>query len=113
DLEQARSAAWNTLPKLANQAHITRATMANLGSLLGQDRNRRYLLLFLNNTELRPGGGFIGSFASFILKKGDIDQFNVQTNIYKQDNAFAKTNHIDAPYPLNSLSDGWYMRDAN
>jgi hypothetical protein len=34
-----------------------------LPELLGKEGNREYMVLLQNNMELRPAGGFIGSFA--------------------------------------------------
>lgn len=51
---------------------ITKSTAeANLlQSALGFDRSHTYLFLFLNNTELRPAGGFIGSYAVVSMEQG-------------------------------------------
>lgn len=38
--------------------------------VLGMEGKRKYLVLFLNNTELRPGGGFIGSYGVMSVEKG-------------------------------------------
>src|SRR5258708_20983577 len=42
----------------------------NLPSLLGVTKPQTYLVLFQNNMELRPTGGFIGSFGLFTFVKG-------------------------------------------
>ncbi len=39
------------------------STLGILPRALGMENPRTYLILFINNTELRPGGGFIGSYA--------------------------------------------------
>src|SRR3989338_5927795 len=51
---------------------ITQSTAeANLlQSVLGFDRSHTYLFLFLNNTELRPAGGFVGSYAVVSVGQG-------------------------------------------
>lgn len=41
-----------------------------LQSVLGFDRPHTYLFLFLNNTELRPAGGFVGSYAVINVNQG-------------------------------------------
>lgn len=112
-LESIRSQAVTKVSSLTLAAKKSAALLRDLGPMLGSDRNRRYILLFLNNTELRPGGGFIGSFATFLVKKGKIESFDVETNIYKLDNAFLKTSHVEAPYPINQLNKDWTLRDAN
>ena len=45
-------------------------TTAMIERALGMEGKRTYLLLFLNNTELRPGGGFIGSYGVVSVEKG-------------------------------------------
>ncbi|GEM_PF-1077660 len=111
--EKARTLLLQKLPSIAQAAHTTLALLNQLPSLLGEDQNRRYLILFLNNSELRPGGGFIGSFATTILKKGSLDSFAVETNIYKRDYTFGKLFHVDSPEPIAHVIKDWYMRDAN
>lgn len=78
-------------------------------------RTGTYLLLFLNNSEIRPGGGFIGSFARVRLKDGAIQDLAVETNIYKRDNAFIAENKIDPPEPLRRVNHAgaWALHDAN
>jgi len=41
----------------------------------------KYLILFQNNSELRPSGGFIGSFAVANLENGSIIDIYYDTNI--------------------------------
>ena len=50
--------------------------------------NGKYLVLFQNNTELRPGGGFIGSFAEVEVKNGLIKNWYFETNVHKRDKKF-------------------------
>lgn len=75
----------------------------------------RYLVLLQNNTELRPSGGFIGSFAVVEMKKGKPQTIYIDTNIYKRDKVFAQENNIKPPYPLNQFipDNKWTMRDSN
>jgi len=42
---------------------LTKNFLPHLDYFLGADKERKFLFLFANNMELRPGGGFIGSFA--------------------------------------------------
>lgn len=41
-----------------------------LSKVLGMEEKQTYLVLFLNNTEIRPGGGFIGSYGLIEIEKG-------------------------------------------
>lgn len=77
-------------------------------------RQGRYLVVFQNNDEARPTGGFIGSFAIVSFRNFQIDQIDFNTNIYKMDNAFSQTHFIAPPEPLANVSAGhWTLRDAN
>lgn len=51
------------LPKLQPYTSLLRAMIMDEDEVFGVHKPARYLLLFLNNKELRPGGGFIGSYA--------------------------------------------------
>ncbi|MBI4185727.1 DUF4012 domain-containing protein [Candidatus Berkelbacteria bacterium] len=74
-----------------------------------------YLVLFQNNSELRPSGGFIGSFATVDLTATGYENLRVDTNIYKRDNAFAEQHTIAVPGPLEGVAadNKWTMRDSN
>jgi len=49
-----------------------------LQKVLGFTEPQHYLMLFLNNTELRPGGGFIGSYAVLKVEKGQAEILKVE-----------------------------------
>jgi len=48
-----------------------------LAGVLGQDESRRYLVIFQNPSELRPTGGFMGSFAELTVDRGELKKFVV------------------------------------
>lgn len=74
----------------------------------------RYLVLLQNNAEMRPTGGFIGSFAIVEFKDYKIANIDFNTNIYKLDNAFTAVTQVDAPMPLATINDNhWTLHDAN
>lgn len=73
-----------------------------------------YLVLFQNNSEQRPTGGFIGSFAVVDITSQGYENLQIDTNIYKRDNAFTERVHVAPPTPLVEISGNrWAMRDAN
>lgn len=49
-----------------------RPLLENLPQLLGQPKIKRYLVLFQNDKELRPTGGFITAYALFKVEKGKL-----------------------------------------
>lgn len=80
--------------------------------LLGNDRPKKYLILFQNNMELRPTGGFIGSFALMTFDKGKLSEI-VVNDVYSADGQLK--GHVDPPEPIRKHlgEGGWYLRDSN
>lgn len=72
--------------------------------------NKHVLLVFQNNNELRPSGGFIGTYGSFDLNQGHINNLKV-SSIYDLDGQLME--RIIPPYPMFNVNDHWYMRDSN
>ena len=82
--------------------------------LLGFDQAKTYLVLFLNNTEIRPGGGFIGTYAVVKIDKGSPNLLKTEgTEVLDY-----STPGTDLPAPPAILKeqilvDKWYFRDSN
>lgn len=68
-----------------------------LPSLLGDPKEKKYLVLFQNDSELRPTGGFITAYAIFRLEKGVV-HVDTSSDIYNLDNALF--NKPKAPEPI-------------
>lgn len=85
----------------------------NSADILNGISNGKYLILFQNNNELRPSGGFLGSFAVAETKDARLSSIYFDSNIYKRDDAFSATNFIAPPEALKRVSSTWTMRDAN
>lgn len=85
---------------------------ANLPSILGFDRPKTYLVLFQNNMELRPTGGFIGSFALVTVSKGEILDDTIY-DVYSADGQLK--GYIEPPSPIvEHLGEAsWTLRDSN
>lgn len=84
-----------------------------LPSLLGESKEKKYLVLFQNDKELRPTGGFITAYAIFSIDKGII-HVDKSDDIYNLD-ATVKGKQR-AMYPLTAyLPDVplFNLRDAN
>lgn len=79
-------------------------------SLLGADRGRQYLILFTNNHELRPIGGFIGSLGLVDIDRGRVENIDIQS-VYNPDGQLKA--FIAPPDPLLPITNRWYLRDAN
>lgn len=83
-------------------------------SLLGFSEPQNYLLLFLNNTEIRPGGGFIGSYATVNVNAGEVDVLVLEGS----EAIDRRTPESWRPTPPQILTDKlgvdrWYFRDSN
>lgn len=85
-----------------------------LQKILGFDQPQTYLILFLNNTELRPAGGFIGAYAVVRTDKGvpkilKVEGTELLDNLAPQD--FPSV----PPEPLQKylFIKRWEFRDSN
>lgn len=108
-----RNKITSLLPSIINSIESFRILIDGSNDIFGLNEPRKILVLFLNNAELRPGGGFIGSYATSEIKNGKISKFNIDTNIIKKDHTFGALYKVQAPYPLSKVSNEWYMRDSN
>lgn len=70
------------------------------------------MVLLQNESELRPGGGFIGSYGILSFEGGSLLNFEIK-DIYEADGQLK--GHVEPPEPIkNYLGEAnWYMRDAN
>ncbi len=96
---------------------VVAAWLAPFGLIAGQLapfwQPGHYLILLENDAELRPAGGFIGSYAVLTINHDRWPSVEFQTNIYTVDNAFAAAHAIAPPVPLAPIVDRWALRDSN
>jgi len=83
-----------------------------LKEVFGLSRDKRYLLVFQNNAELRASGGFLGSYALVDLRDGKIRNLEVPGGGSYDTEAGFKLK-VAAPQPLWLVSPLWYFWDAN
>jgi hypothetical protein len=85
-----------------------------LPPVLGYPDERSYLFLLQNNNELRPGGGFIGTYGLMKVKNGEIVSLKTD-NSYNLDEAAKNLPIITPPAPMQKYlkAKAWYFRDAN
>lgn len=84
----------------------------SLTTVFGHDSFRRYLVMFQNNHELRPTGGFMGSFAVLDVQKGKI--LNVEIpggGTYDLQGQLSE--YVEPPVPLLMANNRWEFQDAN
>lgn len=90
------------------------SSLAVLPSVLGYPEPKTYLFLMLNNTELRPGGGFIGTYGVLKVADGEIRSFFTD-DVYALDGPSEPYMRETPPDPLKKYLrvPSWYLRDAN
>lgn len=84
-----------------------------LGAFLGwlsRSEGRRIAVFFQNPSEIRPGGGFIGSYAELTIRNGNLENIEVR-DVNESDRTLdLKT---IPPKPLQALVTTWRAADAN
>lgn len=103
----------NLLDQVASLVNDARPMLESAPFMLGKDKPRKYLVLFQNDAELRPTGGFLTGFAVIQVDKGKISVIQ-SDDIYKLDEKFPK--RIAAPSPIKKYHPNvpyWYLRDQN
>ncbi|MDO8551461.1 MAG: DUF4012 domain-containing protein [bacterium] len=100
------------LPRLQSSLSQADSLVSITPRLLGSEGTRRYLLLFQNNMELRPTGGFIGSYGILIFTKGKPIKIEIK-DVYSADGQLR--GHVDPPKIIKEYlgQAGWYLRDSN
>ncbi len=81
----------------------------------GLNGDRQFLMLFLNDTELRPGGGFLGTYGLMVTRDGDIasletsDTYLVDKYVQGHDDYY-----VASPDPIKTYLEQpiWFFRDS-
>ncbi|MBP9817781.1 DUF4012 domain-containing protein [Candidatus Shapirobacteria bacterium] len=112
-IRQEFNKAKETLAEVRKLVTDGKPILTKTSWLLGKDKPRNYLIVFQNDGELRPSGGFWTAYASIKMDKGKVIPGGA-SNIYDIDDKLAstipapriiKSYHINVPY-LN-------LRDSN
>lgn len=99
------------LPMLANNFKNFDQDMPIILKMLGsENRQQKYLFIFENNTEIRAGGGFIGSYAIADIESGQMKNLFID-GIFNPDGQLKEK--IVPPMPIQKISAAWSMHDAN
>ena len=88
-----------------------KAISKDIKEILAYNSEKKYLMLFANNMELRPGGGFIGSFGILTVKDLTIKDIQIY-DVYDADGQLKQ--HINPPDPIRKYLDqpNWFLRDS-
>jgi len=83
-----------------------------LSELIGDKESKTYLILFQNNMELRPTGGFIGSYGLVTFDGGRMTDLTVN-DIYSADGQL--NGHVEPPQAIKNYlgQANWWFRDSN
>lgn len=89
----------------------TETILPKIPDLLGKNKKQKYLLLFANNMELRPGGGFIGSFGIVTFNHFSFEDLKIY-DVYDADGQL--TAHINPPSAIRDYLNqpNWFLRDS-
>jgi len=101
----------NELSQILELVSKAKQISAHLDSFLGRNQEKNYLLLFANDMELRPGGGFIGSFGILKFKDLGLKELKIY-DVYDADGQLK--GHVDPPPPIRDYLNQphWFLRDS-
>ncbi len=100
------------IPKLNEVMQRFKKSEGVMYTLLGVNSPQRFLLLFQNNNEIRPTGGFIGSLALMDVDGGQIKNLEVPKG-GSYDIAGQLSTKVISPTPLHLVNPAWNIQDAN
>jgi hypothetical protein len=104
--------AQNLLPDVENAVRDFNDLADSLNFVIGGNGAKRYAVLFQNNNELRPAGGFIGSLAFVDVHNGEIKNIEIPGGgSYDFQGSMSK--HVESPRPLWLLNPHWELQDSN
>ena len=89
--------------------------MSGLPQLLGMEGEKKYIIWFQNSNEIRPTGGFIGSYATVSIDSGKIKNILID-DIYNPDGQIDVRNiKTTPPDPIKNYLDEevLYLRNSN
>lgn len=100
------------LPGLRNQVLIAKRAILLIPSFVGVNKKQTYMILLQNSNELRPTGGFIGSFGLLTFDQGKMVDLEIQ-DVYWADGQLK--GHVEPPAEMKKHlgESNWYLRDSN
>jgi len=95
-----------------NEIIKLKLVVSNLPKFAGYEGKKVYLVILENNLELRPTGGFIGSYCLLTFDRGSLIDFDCR-EISSVDNLLA--GKVEPPLPIKNFlgEERWYLKDAN
>lgn len=107
--------AWSLLEWFIPSPSAKQSTPSLMRHLLGFDEPRTFLVLLLNNMEMRPAGGFIGTYAILEMDKGRVADLFIEGTELLDARATKRQFTYPPPKPLQDYLEitEWQFRDAN
>ncbi len=109
DISNSKEIAWLFAPLMNHGDEFLR----HLDLILGFDRPKRYIVWLQNSNEIRPTGGFIGSYMAITLNEGKVTDFKID-DIYNPDGLLGKHE-----FPVDDImkkffkTNNLWIRDTN
>ena len=107
------SSSINLLDQASSLINDAQPFIESAPYILGMEKPRKYLVIFQNDAELRPTGGFMTAYAVISVDKGKINIMQ-SDDIYSLDAKFP--GKIEAPEAIKKYLPKvpyWYIRDQN
>lgn len=104
----------SVIPEVREQLETALPILDIMPAVLGYPTERSYLFLLQNNNELRPTGGFIGTYGILRVRDGEVLSLETD-NIYNLDNPARSLPALEPPEPLRRYlkANKWFLRDGN
>jgi len=120
DSDAVRSVKSSLLPmkdklvRLRNTLKAVQPAAEILPGVLGYPEEKNYLLILLNDTELRPTGGFLSMVGLAVIKDAELASVSVG-DVYALDGPAEATPRPAPPEPIRKYIgiNRWFLRDAN
>jgi len=102
------------LENIVSLAKIINSDFNNIIDLLWHYKEKKYLIIFQNNDEIRPTWWFMWSMAIASIISWKIKSFELK-DIYAYEWNLKKSDYkrLKAPYAIKKLTDTFWLRDAN
>ncbi|MCL4403794.1 DUF4012 domain-containing protein, partial [Patescibacteria group bacterium] len=100
----------NDYLKYSSQIYSWDNVLVTLTNWLASPSPRHFLIFFENPAEIRPGGGFLGSYADLTIQGGQLTNIDVR-DIYDPDGQLKEK--VVPPEELQGITRDWGARDGN
>ncbi len=116
DIPENLQTQFITYKNSIDMAHINFQRLSSVFAIgqhiFAAQQSQRYMIVFQNNHEIRPTGGFMGSFAILDISNGTIQNINIPAGGTYDLQGSLRQNLIP-PQPLQLISSRWEFQDAN